>query len=83
MRGHRRFETIACAHRDELSRFLSKQVANGARVAPPNGDAGKNQRSGIDFFAANLRVLVLLVNERFEGFNIDSGIVDVGSQQDL
>src|SRR5215471_10272764 len=79
MSSHRRFETIAGADGDELSSFLSKQFANSAGVAPPNRDAGKNQRSGIDFFAANLRFLVLLVNEGFESFNVDSRIVDVGS----
>ena len=81
--GHRCFQTVAGADRDEFAGFLSEQFGDRASVAPAHGDAGENQRAGVDFLAADLGVLVLLVDESFERFDVDSGIVDVGREQNL
>ena len=64
MGSHRRFKAVAGADRDELTGFLGEQLADGAGVAPPHGNAGENQCAGIDLFAANLGDLVLVVDER-------------------
>src|SRR5262249_7072718 len=61
MRGHGRFQAVTRADGDEFAGLFSKQLCDGARVAPSYGDAGQNQCAGIDFFAADLGFFVLLV----------------------
>jgi hypothetical protein len=75
MGRHGRFEAIAGADGNELASFLREKLADGAGVSPPYGDTGQYQGSGIDFVSANLGVFVLLIDECFQGFDIDSGIV--------
>src|SRR5581483_8059349 len=83
VRRHGRFQTVAGADRDELARLLGEKLGDGARVAPAHGDAGQNQRAGIDLFAADPGFFVLLVDERFEGLDVDPRVLDVGRQKNV
>ena len=81
MSRHRSLQTVACAYGHEFARLLSEELGDGASVAPAHGDSGENEGAGIDFFAFDLSLFVLLVDERFETFDIDSGVVDVGREE--
>ena len=51
---HHRLETVAGADRDELAGLPREQLADRARIAPLHGDAGQDQRAGVDLVRIDL-----------------------------
>ena len=80
---HHGFQIVARAHRDQLAGLAREQFADRARVAAAHGDAGQDQRPGVDLLGLHLRVLILLADERAERVRVDGFVRRVGRQQDV
>ncbi len=80
---HHRFKAIAGADGDHFPRLAREQFADAPRVAPPHGDAGQDQRAGIDLVRIDLGVLVLAFDEGAERIGVDRLFGRVGREQNV
>ena len=68
---HHGLQTVAGRDRDHLASLARKEFADLAGVAPAHGDAGQDQRAGVDLVGIDLGVLVLLLDEGAELGRVD------------
>ena len=85
--GKGSLEPVACAHRHELAGLGREQFADRARIAPARGDAGEDERAGIDQLRIDPCLFILAVDEAAESRRIDDHVlgrvVDIGCEQHL
>ncbi len=70
-------------NRHELAGLGGEQLADGAGVGAPHGDAGQDQRAGVDLVRRDARGLVLRIDECAELVGVDRHVGGVGREQDV
>ena len=81
--GHHRLETIAGRDRDHLAGLACEQFADLAGIAPAHGDAGQDQRAGVDLVRIDVGGLVLVLDEGAERLGVDLLLGGIGREQDI
>ena len=83
MGGHDRLETIAGRDSDHLAGLACEQFADLARIAAAHGDAGQDQRAGVDLVRIDVGGLVLVLDEGAERLGVDLLLGGIGREQDI
>ena len=80
MGGHHGLQTVAGRDRDHLAGLARKEFADLAGVAPAHGDAGQDQRAGVDLVRVDFGVLVLALDESAQRRSVDLLLRGIGRE---
>jgi hypothetical protein len=83
VRRHHRLQAVAGRDRDHLSGLPGKKLADLAGIAPAHGNAGEDQRAGVDLVGIDIGALVLSLDEGAERLRVDLFLGGIGREQDV
>jgi hypothetical protein len=82
VRGHQRLERVAGGDGDELAGLGREKLSDPAGILTPDGNAGENQRAGVDVAGYQPGGGIFLGNEPAERDGVDVLALELGRQPD-
>src|SRR5438093_529814 len=83
MRGHSGFKVVAGAYSDKPACFAGEQVGYRARIFSEQGNAGQNERTGVDLVTGQVSGVVLAIDEVAQRRAVDGRGARIGREQNV